>query len=122
MTKLSKHIERQKSLDKRGVRTLFTSESDQCGILPFRSGTFCALKRYASGHDQERQTLEAALKRLDDKEVNLWRAFTDHGMRPQVYERLAREYEDERSGISKRSAPLSKTRANLSIILMLLWP
>src|SRR5690606_24665097 len=56
--------------------------------------------RYTGGRRQEKAALEAALERLEQKELNLWRAFTDHGMRPQVYEQLAREYQAERERIA----------------------
>jgi DNA invertase Pin-like site-specific DNA recombinase len=69
-------------------------------LLPIiRQAYLADVDRYATHHDRESENLTAALKRLEDKEVNLWRAFTEHGMRPQVYEKLAREYDDERRRI-----------------------
>ena len=47
----------------------------------------------------KQQTWPPRSRSLEDKEVNLWRAFTEHGMRPQIYEKLSREYDDERRRI-----------------------
>ena len=52
--------------------------------------------RYTKDIGRQRRTLEARQRKLDDKELNLWRAFTDHGMRPQIYESLAIECQEER--------------------------
>ncbi len=48
----------------------------------------------------DRKTLEQALERVKDKELNLWRAFTDHGMRAETFEKLAKEYQEEQDRIT----------------------
>lgn len=69
-------------------------------LLPIiRQAYLADVDRYTTHHDRESQDLADALKRLEEKELNLWRAFTEHGMRPQIYEKLAREYDDERRRI-----------------------
>jgi DNA invertase Pin-like site-specific DNA recombinase len=64
--------------------------------------------RYTSDRHRETQTLQKAIKKLEEKEINLWRAFTEHGMRPQIYEQLSREYEDERQRITAAIDLISK--------------
>ena len=54
---------------------------------------------YSSSLHREPVALTNALERLEKKEVNLWRAFTDHGMRAAIYEKLAQELEEERARI-----------------------
>jgi DNA invertase Pin-like site-specific DNA recombinase len=82
------------------------------------------IARFTNSHDQQQQELEAALKRLDDKELNLWRAFTEHGMRPQIYQRLAREYDDERRRIERTIQAIQQDRkeyvANLDAALAII--
>ena len=82
------------------------------------------IARYTNSHDQQQQELEAALKRLDDKELNLWQAFTEHGMRPQIYQRLAREYDDERRRIERTIQAIQQDRkefvANLDAALAII--
>ena len=66
-------------------------------VLPrIRQAYLSDVQQYTGKQASEHQVLTEALQRLEDKEVNLWRAFTDHGMRPQVFEKLSREYEQER--------------------------
>ncbi|NJO82528.1 MAG: recombinase family protein [Blastochloris sp.] len=48
----------------------------------------------------ESQSLAVALERVKEKELNLWRAFTEHGMRAETFEKLAREYQDEQDRIA----------------------
>ncbi len=48
----------------------------------------------------DRKTLEQALERVKDKELNLWRAFTDYGMRAETFEKLAKEYQEEQDRIT----------------------
>ena len=55
--------------------------------------------KHTTSQAQEIQTLERALARVKEKELNLWRAFTDHGMRAEMYEQLAREYQDEQKRV-----------------------
>ena len=57
------------------------------------------MNRYTSNRSREIEVLQRTIKKLEEKEINRWRGFTEHGMRPQVYERLSREYEDERQRI-----------------------
>jgi len=52
--------------------------------------------RYTKDIVLERKALQTRQRKLDEKELNLWRAFTDHGMRPQIYERLTKECIEER--------------------------
>jgi hypothetical protein len=70
------------------------------------------------------ENLAAALKRLEEKELNLWRAFTEHGMRPQIYEKLAREYDDERRRIERTIQAIQRDRkeyvANLDAALAII--
>ena len=54
---------------------------------------------FAMSKQREQETLKKTLERIQKKETNLWRAFTEHGMRALIYEKLAREYEDERSRV-----------------------
>jgi len=54
------------------------------------------MTRYTKDSGRERRALETRQRKLDEKELNLWRAFTDHGMRPQIYEALAKECQAER--------------------------
>ena len=71
-------------------------------LLPqIRQAYLADVDRYTTSHDGDLRNTQAALKRLEDKELNLWRAFTDHGMRSQVFEKLAREYDDERRRIER---------------------
>lgn len=58
------------------------------------------MSKYTNNRQRESQALQTAIKKLEEKELNLWRAFTEHGMRPQIFEQLSREYEDERQRIA----------------------
>lgn len=58
------------------------------------------MSKYTNNRQRESQALQTAIKKLEEKELNLWRAFTEHGMRPQIFEQLSREYEDERQRIT----------------------
>lgn len=70
-------------------------------VLPEVRKVYLAdMNRYTSDRHRETETLQNAMKKLEEKEINLWRAFTEHGMRPQVYEKLSREYDDERKRIA----------------------
>ncbi len=55
--------------------------------------------RHTTTHAQEIETLKRALARAKEKELNLWRAFTEHGMQAEMYQQLAREYQDEQKRI-----------------------
>ena len=66
-------------------------------LLPeLRRGYLADVTRYTKDIGRERRALETRQRKLDEKEMNLWRAFTDHGMRPQIYESLAKECQAER--------------------------
>jgi DNA invertase Pin-like site-specific DNA recombinase len=52
--------------------------------------------RYTKDNQRERKIIEARKRKLDEKELNSWRAFTEHGMRPQLYENIAKECEQDR--------------------------
>jgi hypothetical protein len=51
-------------------------------------------------HKREEQMLERAMAKSKDKELNLWRAFTECGMHSEHYAKLAREYQDEQQRIT----------------------
>ncbi len=94
-------------------------------LLPAIQQAYLAdVSRYSSNHDRELQELEAALNRLEQKEVNLWRAFTEHGMRAPIYEKLSREYEDERTRIQQALHAIQQDRTehitNLDAALMVI--
>jgi hypothetical protein len=78
-------------------------------LLPqIRQAYLSDVGRYSVNHDRELQDLKAALKRLEERELNLWRAFTEHGMRPQIYEKLSREIKDERQRIENTMSALQQ--------------
>lgn len=58
------------------------------------------LNNYAFARNSEQPSLEQALERAKEKELNLWRAFTEHGMRAETFEKLAHEYQDEQDRIT----------------------
>jgi DNA invertase Pin-like site-specific DNA recombinase len=94
-------------------------------LLPLiRQAYLVDVSRFAYDHDRERQELEATLNRLEQKEVNLWRAFTEHGMRAPIYEKLTREYEDGRTRIQQAIHVLQQDQAeyitNLDSALMVI--
>ncbi len=69
-------------------------------LLPHIRRTYRTdVARYTSEQARQQSTMEAALERIRDKELNLWRAFTEHGMHGESYEKLAREYQDEKTRI-----------------------
>src|SRR5690349_5285675 len=61
---------------------------------------------------RERKLLETRQKKLDEKELNLWRAFTEHGMRPQIYEFLTGECEEERQRLKSLSPQLELEKSD----------
>ncbi|MFW5709826.1 MAG: hypothetical protein ACOCX5_06375, partial [Chloroflexota bacterium] len=69
-------------------------------IPDIRKAYLADMGRFTSNHSREIEELQRAIKKLEEKELNLWRGFTEHGMRPQVFEKLSREYEDERQRIT----------------------
>jgi DNA invertase Pin-like site-specific DNA recombinase len=94
-------------------------------LLPHIRQVYLAdVDRYTTNQDRESKDLAAALKRLENKEVNLWRAFTEHGMRPQIFEKLAREYDNERRRIERTILAIQRDRkeyvANLDAALAII--
>ncbi len=79
---------------------------------------------YTSDRSREIKSLQQAMKRIEEKELNLWRAFTEHGMRPQIYETLSHEYEDERQRIEQALVLITKEHGqvvdNLDAALMVI--
>jgi hypothetical protein len=49
---------------------------------------------------REEQDLARALEKAKEKELNLWRAFTEHGLRAEHYAKLAKEYQEEQQRIT----------------------
>ena len=70
------------------------------------------IARYTRDSAQERKTLETRIKKLEEKELNLWRAFTDHGMRGNIYETLTRECQEERARLDAMSKGLKEEEAD----------
>lgn len=70
-------------------------------LIPgIREAYLADMNHHTSNRRREVEALQRALKKLEEKEVNLWRGFTEHGMRPEIHVRLSREYKDERQRIS----------------------
>jgi len=67
--------------------------------------------RYTKDNARERKVLETRKRKLEEKELNLWRAFTDHGMRPLIYEQLAKECQEERDKLTALMEALQAERA-----------
>ena len=59
------------------------------------------VKRFTSRNPEERKQLETRLKKLDEKEVNLWRNFTENAMPPHIHQRLTEEMQEERRQVSQ---------------------
>lgn len=69
-------------------------------LLPkIRTAYMSDVSHYTRDIKAERKALETRQRKLDERELNLWRAFTEHGMRPQFYESLAKECQQERAKI-----------------------
>ncbi len=73
---------------------------DPALIPDIRKAYLADMGRFTTNRSREIEELQRAIKKLEEKEINLWRGFTEHGMRPQVFEKLSREYEDERQRIT----------------------
>jgi hypothetical protein len=73
------------------------------------------ISRYTKNIGRERYTLEIRRRKLEEKELNLWRAFTDHGMRPEIYEKLTREIRDKRDKVEVRLDRLGHEPSNRPI-------
>ncbi len=82
------------------------------------------VSHYTKDHQRERKVMETRKRKLEEKELNLWRAFTDHGMRPQFYERLAKECQAEREKLDGLIEALEAERgeqiANLDAALKII--
>ena len=80
--------------------------------------------RYTKDIGRERPALETRQRKLDEKELNLRRAFTDHGMRPQIYEQLTKECQQEREKLGmllqRVAAEQADSIANLDAALQVL--
>jgi hypothetical protein len=72
---------------------------DQALLPRLRERYRADLSRYSKDIGRERRVLQMRRRKLDDKELNLWRAFTEHGTRPHIYEQLACEIRDERDKV-----------------------
>ena len=57
------------------------------------------MNRYVGQRGQEAKLLNQALELAKDKELNLWRGYTQHGMHNDVYMKLAQEVQSERERI-----------------------
>ena len=67
--------------------------------------------RYTKDNQRERKIMETRKRKLEEKELNLWRAFTDHGMRASIYEQLTKECQEERDKLDILMEVLKAERA-----------
>ena len=82
-------------------------------LLPNIRKTYLAdVAHYTKNSANERRILETRIKKLDEKELNLWRAFTDHGMRANIYETLAKECQEERERLDAMVTTLEDEEAD----------
>ncbi len=75
-----------------------------CQVAPeripeIRKACVTDLNRVVFRHVRDEANLSRALERAKEKELNLWRAFTEFGMQAEHYAKLAREYQDEQNRI-----------------------
>ncbi len=76
-------------------------------LLPvIRKAYLADISRFARDGAHERKVLETRRKKLDEKELNLWRAFTELGMNANFYEALSKEYQEERKQLDTLIAKL----------------
>ena len=69
-------------------------------VLPkIRSAYISDVAHYTGDQGGEQKQLESTLERVNQKELNLWRAFTELGMQADMYQKLAQEYQEERQRI-----------------------
>lgn len=54
---------------------------------------------YTGDQDGDQKQLESTLERVNQNELNLWRAFTELGKQANMYQKLAQEYQEERQRI-----------------------
>jgi DNA invertase Pin-like site-specific DNA recombinase len=70
-------------------------------IIPqIRRAYLSDINNYTFADASEQKSLEQTLEHTKAKELNLWRAFTEHGMRGETFKKLAREYQDEQDRIA----------------------
>lgn len=90
-------------------------------VPTFRKTYLADITRYTKDSVQDRTALEARKRKLEEKELNLWRAFTEHGMRAPVFESLTQECNEERqrleSLITKLDTEKNDYVANLDAAL-----
>lgn len=69
-------------------------------VLPkIRRAYLADIAHYTTHQGREEKQLKTALQKVELKELNLWRAFTEHGMQAPMYQKLAQEYQEERQRI-----------------------
>ncbi len=83
-------------VDKQILEHIQAIEVSQDRLPAIRKAYLADVARYTRDTVKERKGLEARVQKLEEKELNLWRAFTDHGMRGNIYEQLTRECQEER--------------------------
>ncbi len=69
-------------------------------VLPkIRRAYLADIAHYTTHQGREEKQLKTALQKVELKELNLWRAFTEHGMQALMYQKIAQEYQEERQRI-----------------------
>ena len=68
-------------------------------IPDIREAYLSDIERYTKHHSAERKALEVRLTKLEEKETNLWRGYSEHGMKAHIFEKLTRECEQEQQRI-----------------------
>ncbi len=69
-------------------------------VLPkIRNAYIADVAHYTGDQGGDQKQLESTLERVNKKELNLWRAFTELGMQADMYQKLAQEYQEERQRI-----------------------
>ena len=82
-------------------------------FLPaIRAAYLADVSHFVKDSAHELKVLETRIRKLDEKELNLWRAFTDHGMNGTFYEALARENQDERERLESMMTSLEVENRN----------
>ncbi|MBZ0280754.1 MAG: recombinase family protein [Anaerolineae bacterium] len=72
---------------------------EPAALPKIRRAYLADIEHYTGSRGREQKQLEDALRRCEQRELNLWRAFTDHGMQAPMYQKLAKEYQEERQRI-----------------------
>ncbi|MCA9892192.1 MAG: recombinase family protein [Anaerolineae bacterium] len=86
-------------IDEQVVEHLYRIQIDAQQLPAIRRVYRQDMKRFIGQRGQEAQLLNQALDHVKDKELNLWRAYTRHGMHNDVYVKLAQEVQSERERI-----------------------